>query len=133
MIERDPIPVELPPHCDREHFDVDTILQTARGRRGRAESVGEADGGLRLSIGYRAEIFASIEEVLFPRALRKTDHVILELRTHGMGGMASQGLLAGVNSRSEVIESKSDCHSSCIASCRILAANLPNSQCCKQT
>ena len=133
MIERKPILVDLPPHCDGEHLDVDSILQTARGRRARAESVGEADGGPMLSIGYRAENFASIEEVLLPGALRETDDLILNLKTPEMGGMASQGLFAGVNSRSEVIESKSDCHLSCIVSCRILAANLPNSQCCKQT
>ena len=58
-----------------------------------------------LSIGYRAENFASTEELLFPGGLEETDYLTLELRTPGMGGMASQGLLAGVNSRSAVIES----------------------------
>ena len=133
MIARKPILVDLPAHCDGEYLDVDSILQTAPGRRARTESVGEADGGPMLSIGYRAENFASIEEVLFPGALRETDDLILNLKTPEMGGMASQGLFAGVNSRSEVIESKSDCHSSCIASSRIVAANLPNSQCWTQT
>jgi FixJ family two-component response regulator len=98
-----------------------------------AESVGEGDGGLMLSIGYRAESYASTEKFLFPRRLREPDDLILDLKTPGMGRMALRGLLAGVNLRAEEIESKSDCHSSCIAGCRILEANLPNSQCCTQT
>ena len=98
-----------------------------------AESAAEPDGGLVLSIGYRAESFASTEAFLFPGRLRETDDPILDLKTPGMGGMALQGLLAGVNSRSELIESKSDCHSSCIAGRGSLAANLANFQCCTQT
>ena len=84
-----------------------------------AKSVGEAQEGLMRSFSSRAE-----------RRLWEPDDLFLDLKTTGMGGMASQGLLDGVNSRSEVIESKSDCHSSRIAGRRILAANLPNFQCC---
>jgi len=93
MIERKPILVDLPPHCDGEHLDVDSILQTARGRRARAESVGEADGGPMLSIGYRAESSASTEELLFPGRLRGTNHLILNLKTPGLAAWRCKACL----------------------------------------
>ena len=61
------------------------------------ESVREAMESLMRSVGCRAEAYDSAEEFLLSGRLPETNCLILDVKMPGMGGMALQGLLAGIN------------------------------------
>ena len=61
------------------------------------ESVREAMESLIRCVGLRAESYDSAEGFLLAGKLAETDCLILDVKMPGMGGMALQGLLSGIN------------------------------------